>query len=386
MTHMSTQQELARKLTGLYPNAVIKKIDKDNFLDIYLPELHIAKGTHLFFNTAKDAIKIGFYCRDMDFVDRILNKTLELEKYSQGLRLYNNPTFDNIDEAFEAAKHLLSLISAGVPKLPDNSISHNTNESLDLEANDESDNELGIPALRIPQGVGISSDLLAVYINTWVAPTRIFADRLIKFCVAPWLTCFNDSTFFSHLKLEESTRIIELLSQHKAIPVLNNAPEDVKGQLKLVWWMAPFCIFNDYATPIIINKNGIYGLYSTQFPDDIELTCLASWDAIMDLTFEYSYAENIIDDEDHNVNCLTIEYSDGELCIFELVDRSKNQGSYLSIVEEIWKIREPTITASKGLPMWKEGFGGEGHVTINSVSDLLKDHTYEDLTRLDRFL
>jgi hypothetical protein len=36
--------------------------------------------------------------------------------------------------------------------------------------------------------------------------------------------------------------------------------------------------------------------------------------------------------------------------------------------------------------MWKEGFGGEGHVTINSVSDLLKDHTYEDITRLDRFL
>jgi len=383
---MSTQQELARRLTGLYPNAVIKKIDKDNFLDIYLPELNSAKGTHLFFNTAKDSIKIGFYCRDMDFVDRILNKTLELEKYSQGLRLYNNPTFDNIDEAFEAAKHLLNLISAGVPKLPDNSISHNTNESLDLEANDESDNELGLPALRIPQGVGISNDLLANYTKTWVAPTILFADRLINFCVAPWLTCFNDSTFFSHLKHEESTRIIELLSQHKAIPVLNNAPEDVKGQLKIVWWMVPFCIFNNYATPIIINKNGIYGLYSTQFPDDIKLTCIVSWDAIDNLTFEYS-AEDTIDYETYNVSCLTIDYEDGEqLSFFEPVDRSKNQGSYLSIVEEIWKIREPTITASKGLPMWKEGSGGEGHVEINSVSDLLKDHTYEDITRLDRFL
>jgi hypothetical protein len=50
---LSLQQQLAEAVKKLYKDAVVKKIDVDNMLDIHLPKVNSKTGTHLFLNTAK---------------------------------------------------------------------------------------------------------------------------------------------------------------------------------------------------------------------------------------------------------------------------------------------------------------------------------------------
>ena len=89
---MQTLQDiLLERVLGVFSNAQLKKINTDNYLDIHLPDLHEKRGTHLFFNTAKNKIKLGFYCRDEEFVASVLDKSDLVERYAQGLRLVNNP-------------------------------------------------------------------------------------------------------------------------------------------------------------------------------------------------------------------------------------------------------------------------------------------------------
>jgi hypothetical protein len=107
---MSLQSELAGKIKELYPNALIKKVDKDNYVDIHLPDVHKKLGTHLFFNTAKGKIKMGFYCRDEEFVKKILEFSDKVEKYSQGVRLADNPEFTSVDDAIAAASEFINLL------------------------------------------------------------------------------------------------------------------------------------------------------------------------------------------------------------------------------------------------------------------------------------
>lgn len=108
---MSIQQELVVMVSKSIPDAIIKKVDKDNFLDIHLPSVNPKKGTHLFFNTSRNEIKLGYYCRDLDFVEQALKRSDEVEEYSQGVRLKGNPSFNSIDAATDAALNLLGLIS-----------------------------------------------------------------------------------------------------------------------------------------------------------------------------------------------------------------------------------------------------------------------------------
>jgi hypothetical protein len=78
-TLSSVQEQLFEAIKEYYPNAEAKKINKDNYLDIYVPEINKKRGTHLFFNTAKDGIKIGFYCRDEDFIENVLSNSSNIE-------------------------------------------------------------------------------------------------------------------------------------------------------------------------------------------------------------------------------------------------------------------------------------------------------------------
>lgn len=106
---MSTiQDQLANGISSQYADAVVKKVNKDNYLDIHLPALNPAKGTHLFFNTSKNTIKVGFYCRDEEFLAPILAENPELEAYSQGIRLAGNTPFDTVEEALEGASTLIN--------------------------------------------------------------------------------------------------------------------------------------------------------------------------------------------------------------------------------------------------------------------------------------
>ncbi len=107
---MSLQSELAGKIKELYPNALIKKVDKDNYVDIHLPDVHKKLGTHLFFNIAKGKIKMGFYCRDEEFVKKTLEFSDKVEKYSQGVRLADNPEFTSVDDAIAAASEFINLL------------------------------------------------------------------------------------------------------------------------------------------------------------------------------------------------------------------------------------------------------------------------------------
>lgn len=121
---MSIQSQLAQKITERFNDVTVKKVDKDNFLDIHIPSVNEKKGTHLFFNTSKGKIKMGFYCRDNDFVsdvvkrkpNRIEDFKVNIEEYSQGLRPYNNPEFESVDEAILCAVNFISRIGGIVDK------------------------------------------------------------------------------------------------------------------------------------------------------------------------------------------------------------------------------------------------------------------------------
>ena len=102
------QEQLADAIGLIFKDILIKKINKDNYLDIHIPEVCQIKGSHLFFNTTSKGIKIGFYCRDKGFNDKVLEISESIEEFSQGLRISGNPTFANVITAVSGA---LSFIS-----------------------------------------------------------------------------------------------------------------------------------------------------------------------------------------------------------------------------------------------------------------------------------
>jgi tellurium resistance protein TerD len=107
----SIQQHFANSFCSLWSDAIVKKIDKDNFLDIHIPSVHPKYGTHLGVNTAKGQIKLCFYCRDAEFVANAIQSSTGLEQYAQGIRLVNNPVFQDVNEAVRAADEFLKKIN-----------------------------------------------------------------------------------------------------------------------------------------------------------------------------------------------------------------------------------------------------------------------------------
>lgn len=105
------QDQLAEKLKAKFSEAEVKKINKDNYLDIHLPRVHPKRGNHLFFNTSAGAIKIGFYCREDDFTQKVLAKNTSIEAYSQGVRPKGNPEWETVDAAIFAAFAFVESLS-----------------------------------------------------------------------------------------------------------------------------------------------------------------------------------------------------------------------------------------------------------------------------------
>ena len=69
------------------------------------------------------------------------------------------------------------------------------------------------------------------------------------------------------------------------------------------------------------------------------------------------------------MNLLTILLEGGnELEISEFLEDGR--GSYLSVLHDIYWVRQETIEASKGLQMWKEGAGGEGFRSLPESVEL----------------
>jgi hypothetical protein len=108
---MTLQEHLLQIIQKEYSQVVVKKMNKDHFLDLHIPSVNEVRGTHLFFNTAKNKIKLGFYCRDENFTAAVLAKSDLLELYSQGIRPKGNPEFTTAEDACIAAKYMLSMIA-----------------------------------------------------------------------------------------------------------------------------------------------------------------------------------------------------------------------------------------------------------------------------------
>ncbi len=138
-TLSSVQEQLFEAIKEYYPDAEAKKINKDNYLDIHIPEINKKRGTHLFFNTAKDGIKIGFYCREDEFVEEVLSKSSNIERYSQGIRILNNPVQNDVEEATTSALSFLEEITGEQNEKKDEEIDIDT--TLNEEAYEEDEEE-----------------------------------------------------------------------------------------------------------------------------------------------------------------------------------------------------------------------------------------------------
>jgi len=138
-TVLSLQEQLFNAISEEYPDAVAKKMNKDNFMDVHLPSVNAKKGTHIFFNTAKEGIKFGFYCRDEAFVKSVLDKSSNIEEYAQGVRPVGNPLFTDVDGAAEAA-----LAFIGEMLGESNMETKDSTEKENLESDDSDDNEVDL--------------------------------------------------------------------------------------------------------------------------------------------------------------------------------------------------------------------------------------------------
>ena len=128
-TLSSVQEQLFEAIKENYPNAEAKKINKDNYLDVYVPEINKKRGTHLYFNTAKDGIKIGFYCRDEEFVEAVLSRSTNIEKYAQGIRILDNPLQNDVEEATASALSFIEEITGKkINKQEDDNIADNEDQ------------------------------------------------------------------------------------------------------------------------------------------------------------------------------------------------------------------------------------------------------------------
>ena len=140
-TLMSIQDQLLQAIKEIYPLAEAKKINKDNSLDIFIPETNTKRGSHLFFNTSKGEIKVGFYCRDEEFIENVLSNSSNIEKYSQGIRILNNPLQSNVDEAASSALSFINEIinSSGTSSNSVNSFETNGDDEESVEIDSKED-------------------------------------------------------------------------------------------------------------------------------------------------------------------------------------------------------------------------------------------------------
>lgn len=368
---MQTLQDiLLERILGVFSNAQVKKINTDNFLDIHLPDLHEKRGTHLFFNTAKNKIKLGFYCREEEFVTSVLDKSELVERYAQGLRLTNNPEFEEVDSALAAALQLIDAITAGKSNSEaktDNDSEDELDWEEDSDDSEEEEEEGGFPMISFRKPAAGMEDVVKQYLMRWQKPSQFYAWRMgIKAFIPDFVPALASDKVCPIFTSREIEAICARIKSEKIIPILDYVPEDFYNHTKRVWWLVPFCIWKeDVASLVFVDKNGFYAMYSKDGEEEIDM--VFNWDSVDELDFEYEY------DGDPNINRLTLTQEDGNFLTFdEFVSTSEegNHGSYLSVIEAIWEVRKETIEASKGESFWAEGAGGEGFTSFTQAYEL----------------
>jgi hypothetical protein len=131
---LSLQEQLFTAIKIVFPDAEVKKINKDNFLDIYIPSVSPARGTHLFFNTVKGVIKVGYYTRDEVFINNVVSVAHQsIDVASNGLRIKGNPKFDDVEAAVAATLDFLSAILNESINRPLNTNEQLTDSGVEIE-------------------------------------------------------------------------------------------------------------------------------------------------------------------------------------------------------------------------------------------------------------
>ncbi len=108
----SLQQQLAAAILAAHPDGVVKKIDQDHFLEIFLPSVSPRRTTNLTFKTQRGVIRAYFYCRSAEFVDQVLRSATHVERWHWGLMPIGDPAFTNADDAIRSALQMLADIVA----------------------------------------------------------------------------------------------------------------------------------------------------------------------------------------------------------------------------------------------------------------------------------
>jgi uncharacterized tellurite resistance protein B-like protein len=246
--------------------------------------------------------------------------------------------------------------------------------AVDSETDDEDDddNDLGFPSISLTLGENVTEEMIGKYFSRWQKPSSVFDGRLgINGYIPDFVNVLVDDNSCPVFSGKDFDAISNQISENKIIPILDYLPAEFHAQNDKPWWVVPYCIWrDDNASLIVLNKNGLFALYENLE----ELRMIFSMESIEKVEFERAY------EDDRFINRLYVHTADGYMTLDEFVlsESHIQSASYLSILATIIEVRQATINASKGQPMWYEGVGGEGFASMNSALDMVSAKSWEN--------
>uniref|UniRef100_UPI0040484264 ankyrin repeat domain-containing protein n=1 Tax=Algoriphagus sp. TaxID=1872435 RepID=UPI0040484264 len=303
---------------------------------------------------------------------------LGLNDFLAELEAATNEEESNEEEETEAADSGAPLDLASFLASMETEDDADQSEVEEDEEEDESENEeeLGYPMISW-WGKDIDTEKLGKYANKWQTKSEVYGwVGGISGFIPDWYEDLSTEEICPAFSQEELLEIATRVANEKIIPILNYAPEDLFNHVKRVWWIVPFCIWKeDVASFVFVDKNGFYAMFKNK-EGEVVINDIFPWDRVSELEFETEYAG------DSNVNRLTLHQGNGGFLTFDefvgVGDDGKLKGSYLAVIESIWLARKVTIEASKGVPMWYEGKGGEGFADFDTPQDLLNPTNWDN--------
>ncbi|MCE2779949.1 MAG: ankyrin repeat domain-containing protein [Algoriphagus sp.] len=308
------------------------------------------------------------------------NKGLfDLNEFLDELEADTNEETSNEEEETEVEESKDGLDLASF--LESMELEEDADESEEQEDESEEEEELGYPII-LWWGENIDNEKLDNYAYKWQTKSEVYGwvTGILGF-IPDWFEDLSTDEICPAFSPQELLGIANRVANEKIIPVLSYVPDELFLHVKRVWWIVPFCIWKeDIASFVFIDKNGFYAMCKNK-QGEVGINYIFPWDKVSNLEFETEYAA------DSSVNRLTLYQDNGGFLTFDefvgVGDDGKLKGSYLAVVESIWLTRKATIKASKGVPMWYEGKGGEGFVEFEKPQDLLKADSWDNPSRPD---
>lgn len=342
---LTLQDQLFASIKEAYPDAEAKKINKDNFLDIYIPTVSPGRGTHLFFNTVKGAIKVGFYTRDEEFITKVAaNSPQYIEAASNGLRIIENPKYEGKEDAVAAAlEFLAAILGEGVDRPQTNAEEANTSASTDSEmSHEEIDfflSENGVDFLAgVLENYLAQDELVLLTIEKADLVASINGSCEVGDCLKPLGTLeLNDWTGLANLvgkkeanwakkefKEENPSGIVLLYCDGKYVYAFSNPQEEDSGEEDDNSWMDSFQIEENDTIPL--DRNSIpeilEALNSDKTLSQIPITYYTQ--SYSDLNYSLTYKVKKATVEVNRVNWFNDSYWTGKIDRKELIKGLKS--------------------------------------------------------------